>query len=76
LGTVLLEGTAILLLSIYPKDNPTYNKNTWPTMLIAALFIIIRAGKNPDALDKRNGYRKFGTFTQWSTTQLSKTMNS
>jgi hypothetical protein len=28
------------------------------------------AGKNPDVPQQRNGYRKCGTFTQWSTTQL------
>jgi hypothetical protein len=33
------------------------------------------AGKNPDAPQQRNGYRKCGTFTQWSTTQLLKRMN-
>jgi hypothetical protein len=33
------------------------------------------AGKNPDVPQQRNGYRKC-RFTQWSTTQLSKTMNS
>jgi hypothetical protein len=27
-------------------------------------------------LQQRNGYRKCGTFTQWSTTQLLKTMTS
>jgi hypothetical protein len=31
--------------------------------------------KNPDAPQQRNGYRKCGTFTQWSTTQLLKGMN-
>jgi hypothetical protein len=33
------------------------------------------AGKNPDAPQQRNGYRKCGTFTQCSTTQLLKRMN-
>jgi hypothetical protein len=33
------------------------------------------AGKNPDVPQQRNGYRKCGIFTQWSTTQLLKTMN-
>jgi hypothetical protein len=32
-------------------------------------------GKNPDAPQQRNGYRKCGTSTQWSTTQLLKRMN-
>jgi hypothetical protein len=44
-------------------------------MFIADL-LIIEAGKNPDVFQKRNGYRKCGTFTQWSTTQLLKTMTS
>jgi hypothetical protein len=44
-------------------------------MFIAALFIIARAEKNPDVPQQRNGYRKCGTFTQWSTTQQLKTMN-
>jgi hypothetical protein len=39
-------------------------------MFIAALFIIPEARKNPDVPQQRNGYRKCGTFTQWSTTQL------
>jgi hypothetical protein len=41
-------------------------------MFIAALFIIARSWKNPDAPQQRNGYRKRGTFTQWNTTQLFK----
>jgi hypothetical protein len=41
-------------------------------MFIAALFIIARSWKEPR---QRNGYRKCGTFTKWSTTQLLKTMN-
>jgi hypothetical protein len=44
-------------------------------MFIAALFIIARPGKNPDVPPQRNGYRKCGTFTQWSTSQLLKTMD-
>ena len=32
-------------------------------------------GNNPDAPQQRNGYKKCGTFTQCSTTQLLKTMN-
>jgi hypothetical protein len=31
------------------------------------------AGKKPDVPQQRNGYRKCGTFSQWSTTQLLKT---
>jgi hypothetical protein len=43
-------------------------------MFIAALFIIPEAGKNPDVFQQRNGYRKYGTFTQWSTTHLLNAM--
>jgi hypothetical protein len=71
----LPEGPAIPLLGIYPEDVPTSKKDTCSTMFIAALFIIARAGKNPDAPQQRNGYKKCGTFTQWSTTQLLKRMN-
>jgi hypothetical protein len=35
----------------------------------------LEAGKNPDVPQQRNGYKKCGTFTQWSTTQLLKGMN-
>jgi hypothetical protein len=75
LDIVLPEDPAIPLLGIYPEDAPTGNKDTCSMMFIVALFIIARAGKNPDALQERNGYRKCGTFTQWSTTQLLKRMN-
>jgi hypothetical protein len=34
-------------LDIYPKDVPTYNKDTCSTMFIAALFIIAISLKEP-----------------------------
>ena len=74
LDIVLPEDPAIPF--IYPKDTPTYNKDTCSTMFIAALFILARTRKNPDVPQQKNGYRKSGTFTQWSTTQLLKTMTS
>ena len=73
---VLLEDPAIPILGKNVEDVPTGNKDTCSTMFIAALFIIAEAGKNPDVPQQRNGYRKCGTFTQWSTTQLLKTMKS
>jgi hypothetical protein len=73
LDIVLPEDPAIPLLDTYPEDAPTCNKDTCSTIFIAALFI--EAGKNPDVPQQRNGYRKCGTFTQWSTTQLLKMMN-
>jgi hypothetical protein len=39
-------------------------------MLIADIFIKPEDRNNPDVPQKKNGYRKFGTFTQWNTTQL------
>jgi hypothetical protein len=47
LDIVLPEDPAIPLLSIYPKDVPTCNKDTCSTMFIAALFIIARSWKEP-----------------------------
>jgi hypothetical protein len=47
LDIVLLEDPAIPLLSIYPEDVPTGNKDTCSTMFIAALFIIARSIKEP-----------------------------
>jgi hypothetical protein len=70
LDIVLLEDLAIPLLGIYPEDVPTGNKDTCSTVFIAALFIIARAGKNPDAPQHRNGYRKCDILTQWGTTDL------
>jgi hypothetical protein len=36
----------------------------------------LEAGNNPDIPQQKNEYRKFGTFTQWGSTQLLKTMTS
>jgi hypothetical protein len=47
LDIVLPEDLAIPFLDIYPKDAPTYNKDTRSTMFIAALFIIARSWKEP-----------------------------
>jgi len=43
LDIVLPEHPAIPLLSIYPKDAPRYNKDTYSAMFIEALFIIARS---------------------------------
>jgi hypothetical protein len=76
LDIVLPEDPAIPLLGIYPENAPTYNKDTCFTMFIAAFFIIARSWKEPRYhSQQRNGYRKCGTITQWSTTQQLKTMN-
>jgi len=67
LDMALPEEPAILLLGMYPKDAPTYNKDTCSTMFTAALFLT-EAGKNPDAL-QRNVLRNCCTSTQWTITQ-------
>jgi hypothetical protein len=63
------------LLDIYPEDAPTYNKDTYSTMFIAAIFIIARSWKEPRCPSTEEWIQKCGTFTQWSTTQLLRTMN-
>jgi hypothetical protein len=40
ISILLPEYPALPLLGIYPKDSPTYNKDTCSIMFIAALFII------------------------------------
>jgi hypothetical protein len=54
LDIVLLDDPAIPLLRTYPEDVPTGKKDTSSTMFIAALSIIAKAGKNPDAPQQRN----------------------
>ena len=44
---LLSEDLAIPLLDIYPKDTPTYDKDTCSTMIMAALFKIARSWKEP-----------------------------
>jgi hypothetical protein len=41
------ENPDMQLLGVYPKDGPTYNKDTCATIFIAALFIIARTWKEP-----------------------------
>jgi hypothetical protein len=47
LDIVLWEDPEIPLLSIYPKDAPSYDKDTCSTMFIVALFILARSWKQP-----------------------------
>jgi hypothetical protein len=75
LDIVLLEDPTIPLLGLYPEDVPTGKKDTCSTMFIAALFIIARSWKEPRCPSTEEWIRKYGIFTQWSTTQLFKTMN-
>jgi hypothetical protein len=64
LEIVLPEDQAVPLLGIYLKDASTYDKDTYSTMFIAVLFIIARSWKEPRCFQQRNGYRKYGAFTQ------------
>jgi len=50
LDILLPEDPPIPLLGIYPKDSPTYNKETCSTMCITALFIIARSWKETRCL--------------------------
>ena len=50
MGVDLLQNPAILLLSINLKDAPSYHKDLYSTMLIAAVFII---GNKPVFLNRR-----------------------
>jgi hypothetical protein len=49
LDIVLLEDPVIALLGIDEEDPPTYNKDTYCTMFITALFIIARSWKEPSS---------------------------
>jgi hypothetical protein len=75
LDIVLPEDPAILLLGLYPEDDPTCNKDTCSTMFIAVLFIIARSWKDPRFPSTETWIQKMWYTTQWSTTQLLKTMN-
>jgi hypothetical protein len=75
LDIVVPEDLAIPLLGIYPEDAPTCNKDTSSTIFIAALFVIARSWEQTRC-PSTYGYGKCGTFTQWNTTQLLKTMTS
>jgi hypothetical protein len=55
---VLPEDQAIPPLDIYPKDSPTYNKDTCSTMSIAALYIIARSWKEPICLSTEEWIQK------------------
>jgi hypothetical protein len=58
LNIVLPEDPEITLLGIYPEDIPTSNKDTFSTVLIAALFIIARSWKEPRCLSTEEWIQK------------------
>jgi hypothetical protein len=60
LDIVLPEYRAIPLQGIYPKDSPTYNKDTCSNMFIAGLFIIARSWKEPRCPSTEEWIQKMG----------------
>jgi hypothetical protein len=43
LGTDLPKGSSIPLLDRYPKNTSSYHKDTYTTLFMASLFIIVRS---------------------------------
>jgi hypothetical protein len=77
LETDLLVNPAILLLGIYPKDTPPYNRDMCSTMFIAILSVIARSWKQPRCPTMEEWIqKKCGSFTQWNTIQLSRMKTS
>jgi hypothetical protein len=72
LDIILPEVPAIPLLGIYPEDVPTYNKDTWSTMFIAALYIIARSWKEARCPSTEEWIQKMWYIKQWNMTQLLK----
>ena len=44
---ILLQDPVIPILGIYPEDSSACNKDSCSTMIIAAIFIIVRSWKEP-----------------------------
>ena len=58
LGINVPQDPAIPLLGIYPKDAPSYHKDTCSIMFIAALFIIARNWKHTRCPSTKEWIRK------------------
>jgi hypothetical protein len=63
LEIALPEDPAIPPLGIYPKDTPTYNKDTCSTMFIEALFMIARSWKEPRCPSTEEWIQKMWFYT-------------
>jgi hypothetical protein len=50
-------------MGIYPKDAPTYNKDTCSTMFIATLFIIVRSWKESRCPSTEEWIQKMYIYT-------------
>jgi hypothetical protein len=73
---VLPEDPTIPLLSIYPEDAPTCNKDTCTTMFIAAIFIIARNWKQRRCPSTDEWIQKMWYIYTIEYTQPLKTMTS
>ena len=73
---LLPDNPGIELTDIYPKEALTCKMGTCSTKFIAIFFIIARVWKEPRCPSTEEWIQKMCTFTQGSTTQLLKTINS
>jgi hypothetical protein len=66
---------AIQLLGIYPKEyNSNYYESTCTPMFTEAYLQQPSYGNSQDALQLKNGSRKYGIYTQWNFTQPQRRM--
>jgi hypothetical protein len=68
----LPEDPAIPLLGIHPEDVPTGKKDTFSTMFIAALFIIVRSWKEPRCPSTEEWIQKMYIYTMEYYTVIKK----
>ena len=67
--STLPQYPAIPPLGIYSNDAQSYYKDICSSMFIATLFVLVRTWKQPSCPSTKEWIRKYGTFTQWNTTQ-------
>jgi hypothetical protein len=72
----LSEDRAMPLLGIYPKDTQPCHRGICSIMFIMALFLIGKNWKQPRCPTIVEWIQKCGSFTQWNTSQLLRTMTS
>jgi hypothetical protein len=65
-------GNFCLKTQLYLTRVSPYLKEMFNRMLIAALFVVARSCKQPNVPQWKNGYRKFGSVTQWNSAIKSK----
>jgi len=60
LNIILPEDPALPLLGIHTKDAQTYSKDTWSTVFIIVLFIIVRSWKKLRCPSREEWIQKMG----------------